>query len=45
VRCHSFACYAQVVLEDQLIEQLKSGKTAVFIIFQTEEAGLAFRFR
>jgi invasion protein IalB len=40
VRCHSFACYAQVVLEDQLIEQLKSGKTAVFIIFQTEEAGI-----
>jgi invasion protein IalB len=27
-------------LEDQLIEQLKSGKTAVFIIFQTEEAGI-----
>jgi invasion protein IalB len=40
VRCHSFACYAQVMLEDQLIEQLKSGKTAVFIIFQTEEAGI-----
>jgi invasion protein IalB len=40
VRCHSFACYAQVVLEDQLIEQLKTGKTAVFIIFQTEEAGI-----
>jgi invasion protein IalB len=40
VRCHSFACYAQVVLEDPLIEQLKTGKTAVFIIFQTEEAGI-----
>jgi invasion protein IalB len=40
VRCHSFACYAQVVLEDSLIEQLKTGKTAVFIIFQTEEAGI-----
>jgi invasion protein IalB len=40
VRCHSFACYAQVVLEDTLIEKLKTGKTAVFIIFQTEEAGI-----
>jgi len=40
VRCHNFACYAQVVAEPQLIEQLKTGKTAVFIIFQTEEAGI-----
>lgn len=40
LRCHSFACYAQVVVEDPLVEQLKSGKTAIFIIFQTEEAGI-----
>lgn len=40
LRCHNFACYAQVVAEDKLIEQLKTGKTAVFIIFQTEEAGI-----
>ena len=40
VRCHTFACYAQVVVEDKLVEQLKTGKTAVFIIFQTEEAGI-----
>jgi invasion protein IalB len=40
LRCHTFACYAQVVVEEKLIEQLKSGKTAVFIIFQTEEAGI-----
>jgi invasion protein IalB len=40
VRCHNFACYAQVVVENPLIEQLKNGKTAVFIIFQTEEAGI-----
>ena len=40
VRCHNFACYAQVVVEPTLIEQLKNGKTAVFIIFQTEEAGI-----
>ncbi len=40
LRCHNFACYAQVVVEDALIEQLKTGKTAIFIIFQTEEAGI-----
>ncbi len=40
LRCHTFACYAQVVVEDKLIGQLKTGKTAIFIIFQTEEAGI-----
>lgn len=40
LRCHTFACYAQVVADDTLIEQLKNGKTAIFIIFQTEEAGI-----
>lgn len=40
LRCHSFACYAQVVAEDKLVEQLRKGQTAVFIIFQTEEAGI-----
>ncbi len=40
LRCHTFACYAQVVVEDPLVEQLKTGKTAIFIIFQAEEAGI-----
>jgi len=40
LRCHNFACYAQVVVEDKLVEQLKAGKTAIFIVFQTEEAGI-----
>jgi invasion protein IalB len=40
VRCNTFACYAQVVVEDTLVERLKNGKTAVFIIFQSEEAGI-----
>jgi invasion protein IalB len=40
LRCHTFACYAQVTVEGKLIEQLKTGKTAIFIIFQTEEAGI-----
>ena len=40
LRCHNFACYAQVVVEDGLVQQLSSGKTAIFVIFQTEEAGI-----
>lgn len=40
LRCHNFACYAQVVVEDKLVEQLSTGKTAIFVIFQTEEAGI-----
>ncbi len=40
LRCHTFACYAQVTVEEKLVEQLKAGKTAIFIIFQTEEAGI-----
>ncbi|MFM7084240.1 MAG: invasion associated locus B family protein [Hyphomicrobium sp.] len=40
LRCHSFACYAQVTADEPLIEQLKKGKNAIFIIFQTEETGI-----
>jgi invasion protein IalB len=40
LRCHTFACYSQVTVEDKLLEQLKTGKTAIFVIFQTEEAGI-----
>jgi invasion protein IalB len=40
LRCHTFACYAQVTVDDKLVGQLQSGKTAIFIIFQTEEAGI-----
>lgn len=40
LRCQTFACYAQVTVEEKLMEQLKTGKTAIFIIFQTEEAGI-----
>ncbi len=40
LRCHTFACYAQVTVEQKLIDQLSTGKTAIFIIFQTEEAGI-----
>lgn len=40
VRCSMFGCYAQIALDDRLLEQLRTGKTAVFIIYQTEEAGI-----
>ncbi|MEQ1694310.1 MAG: invasion associated locus B family protein [Hyphomicrobiaceae bacterium] len=40
LRCQNFACYAQVTVEDALIDKLKTGKTAIFIIFQSEEAGI-----
>jgi invasion protein IalB len=40
LRCHSFACYAQVVVKEELTKQLSTGKTAIFVIFQTEEAGI-----
>ena len=40
LRCHTFACYAQVQAPDALVDKLKTGKTAVFIIFQTEESGI-----
>lgn len=40
LRCHTFACYAQVTVDDKLIGQLTTGKTAIFIIFQSEEAGI-----
>lgn len=39
-RCQSFACYAQVTVDEALFGKLKTGKTAIFIIFQTEEAGI-----
>lgn len=40
VRCQPSGCIAEVVMEDKLLDQLKNGKTAVFIIFQTPEEGI-----
>ena len=39
VRCLLSGCVAEIVMEDKLIEQLKAGATATFIIFQTPEEG------
>jgi invasion protein IalB len=40
VRCLPNGCVAEVILEDQLLKQLETGKTATFIIFQTPEEGI-----
>jgi invasion protein IalB len=40
VRCLPNGCVAEVVMEDKLIEQMKNGHSATFIIFQTPEEGI-----
>ena len=40
VRCLPNGCVAEVVMEDKLIEQMKTGQSATFIIFQTPEEGI-----
>lgn len=40
VRCLPNGCIAEVILEDALIEKLKAGQQATFIIFQTPEEGI-----
>ncbi|MGQ0444042.1 MAG: invasion associated locus B family protein [Beijerinckiaceae bacterium] len=39
VRCLPSGCVAEVVMEDKLIDQMKTGQKATFIIFQTPEVG------
>jgi invasion protein IalB len=40
VRCLPNGCVAEVILEDQLLQQLTDGQTATFIFFQTPEEGI-----
>jgi len=40
VRCLPNGCVAEVILEDQLLQQLRAGQSATFIIFQTPEEGI-----
>jgi len=42
VRCLPNGCIAEVVLDNNLLKQLRSGGTATFIIFQTSEEGIGF---
>ncbi|MEM7303751.1 MAG: invasion associated locus B family protein [Pseudomonadota bacterium] len=40
VRCMPDGCYAEVILEEQLLNTLKNGKTATFFVFNTPEEGI-----
>jgi invasion protein IalB len=40
VRCLPNGCVAEVVMDDKLVGQLKSGQQATFVIFQTPEEGI-----
>ena len=42
VRCLPNGCVAEVVMDDNLINKLRTGKTSTFIIFQTPEEGIGF---
>jgi invasion protein IalB len=42
VRCLPRGCYAEVVMDDNLVKQMRSGQTATFFIFQTPEEGIGF---
>lgn len=40
LKCGKIGCIAEVVVKEDLVQQLKTGTTAMFIIFQTPEAGI-----
>jgi invasion protein IalB len=42
VRCLPNGCVAEVVMDENLIKQMRVGGTATFIIFQTPEEGIGF---
>lgn len=39
-RCFSDGCFVQVIMDNDILEALKSGSTAIFFIFQSEEEGI-----
>ena len=40
VRCFQDGCYAEVILQGELLSTLKEGNLATFIVFQTPEEGI-----
>jgi len=40
VRCFQDGCYAEVILEQPLLDTLRTGTAATFIVFQTPEEGI-----
>ena len=39
VRCLPSGCVAEVVMDDKLLDELRAGKVATFIVFETPEQG------
>lgn len=42
VRCLPNGCVAEVTMDDELLNKLRTAKTATFIIFETPEEGIGF---
>jgi invasion protein IalB len=42
VKCQLNGCWAEVIMDDNLLKQLRSGQTATFIYFKTPEEGTGF---
>jgi len=42
VKCLPNGCLAEITLDDNLINKLRTGQTATFIIFQSPEEGIGF---
>ena len=42
VRCLPNGCIAEVIMDEELLKKLRTGKSATFIIFQTPEEGIGF---
>ncbi len=40
VRCLQNGCVAEVLMDDKLVEQMRTGTQATFIVFQTPEEGI-----
>jgi invasion protein IalB len=40
IKCGKIGCISEVVVKDDLMSKMIAGKTAIFIIFQTPEAGI-----
>jgi invasion protein IalB len=40
IRCLPNGCVSEVLMDDALIQQLRNGKQAMFVIFQTPEEGI-----
>jgi invasion protein IalB len=39
-RCLVFGCQAQKVLDGQMVETMKGGKNAIFVVYRTQEEGI-----